>query len=295
MTFGKLNSYGLISISGEDAATFLQGQLTNDLNLLTENAQWQYSAYCNPKGRVLALLQIWKVSDQEFYAVLSKDLLESTINRLRMYVMRSKVIIEALERTLIGFNSLQSLSEFNHENIAQIILNNTKTVCRINNDQYILKIADRYILINAPTENLPSFDLVWLSHNIADGLPHITADTTESFIPQMINLDLLDGINFKKGCYTGQEIVARMHYLGNLKQRMFVCEIQNDDSNIKIGDKIFVDSENSTTVGSVSNTAADSDKILAVLKLAFLDNELYLENGHQIQLTEPQPYAIPTE
>lgn len=294
MTFGKLNSYGLISISGEDAVSFLQGQLTNDLNLLTENAQWQYSAYCNPKGRLLALLQIWKVSDQEFYAVLSKDLIESTIKRLRMYVLRSKVIIEALERTLIGFNSMQSLSEFNHENIAQIILNNTKTVCRINNDQYILKIADRYIMINAPIENLPSFDSVWQSHNIADGLPHITADTTESFIPQMINLDLLDGINFKKGCYTGQEIVARMHYLGNLKQRMFVCEIQNDDSNIKIGDKIFVNSENSTTVGSVSNTAADSDKILAVLKLAYLDNELYLENGDQIQLAEPQPYAIPT-
>lgn len=297
MKFGQLESFAVIKISGEDAATFLQGQLTNDINALDQN--WQLSGYCNPKGRLLALLQIWQDSNNNFYALLSKDLSQSIIKRLSMYVMRSKVIIEELQnKTLTAFvdsSALIALLPEMKESIKpktkhQVIHSNTTTTLIVN--KRALMISDEMV----SSAESSSFDSQWQQYNIEDGLPTVTQASSELFIPQMINLDLLDGINFKKGCYTGQEIVARMHYLGKLKQRMFVCDLGGDlvdIVDIKAGDKITLDdATNVSSVGNIVAVTEGSTQCLAVIKLASLGQSLLLENGITIKARDNQPYPI---
>jgi folate-binding protein YgfZ len=139
----------------------------------------------------------------------------------------------------------------------------------------------------------------WIMHNIEDGLPEITDKTTELFVPQMVNLDLLDGINFKKGCYTGQEIVARMHYLGKLKQRMFVCSLSNlntgPDSCCEAGAKVMSDDKN---VGHI--VSSEGNLALAVLRTEFVNQKNTVDitvetaDGKKIGLSinDTQPYSL---
>lgn len=294
MSSGYLYSLNLLKIDGDDAASFLQGQLSNDVNLLGN--VWQYSGYCNPKGRLIALLQLWRDESGCFYALLSSDLCEPTVKRLRMYIMRSKVNIEVLEASIIGFESHQDLTNFNPEIGQQVSSDSSMSVVSLNSEQTILSINKRYMLINHQTSSINEaeepFDSKWSALNITDGLPQISAASSESFIPQMINLDLLDGVNFKKGCYTGQEIVARMHYLGNLKQRMFVCEVKGARLTLNTNDKIYADTMCSQAVGTVLNASADSNMILAVLKLANINAPLYIDNDGTVELVSSQPYEI---
>ena len=296
MKFGTLNAYSLLKISGADAATFLQGQLTNDLNLLDN--QWQFSGYCNPKGRLLALLQLWKTNSNEFSVLLSKDLTESVVKRLRMYVMRSKVEIVVTDKAISGFNSIEDIVAQHPKFEGKINQEINQSVSVLDGNQTILKVIDRYLMIGDKTDAIPSFNLDWQKQNILDGLPQIHAETAELFIPQMVNLDLLDGINFKKGCYTGQEIIARMHYLGKVKQRMFVCQIDGEIDNFKDGEKVYnnlpSDKEERKTVGNIISAVKQNDKLLAVIKLDYINNNLYLEAGQKINILDSQPYSVPT-
>jgi len=299
---------GLIKISGHDAFSFLQGQLSNDINELNKLSQkhWQYSGYCNPKGRLIALLQIWCEGD-ELFALLSKDLIESTVKRLRMYVMRSKVEIEVFAQVrCFGFSSaikLNSLVSGLSDN-----LDGVTNGVNSNGDLSVLAVGQRYLLVDkvGHLENtIPENTILekitnapnWLAEQIVDGLPDVSQGSSELFIPQMLNLDLLDGINFKKGCYTGQEIVARMHYLGKLKQRMFVCELMGHDgieiAPIKAGDSIYSDIKLTKSAGTVVSAASDSNVLLAVLRLTNLEQTHYLSQAISIKVAAQQPYEIP--
>lgn len=295
MTFGSLHSYSLLKISGTDAPTFLQGQLTNDINLL--DSQWQLTGYCSPKGRLLALFKLWKTDTNEFHALLSKDLTESTVKRLRMFVMRSDVEITIIEKTMAGFNSIDDLIEYNPDYSDCTENTNEKSVTALESNDFLLKLANRYLLISDQDNINDSFDTEWLAGNISTGLPQINVDTVELFIPQMINLDILDGINFKKGCYTGQEIVARMHYLGKLKQRMFVCKISEGVSCPSPGDKVYNLSngslDNRKTIGNIVSATKESNLFLAVLRLDNIDNGLYLASGDKFETLDSQPYPLP--
>ena len=140
-------------------------------------------------------------------------------------------------------------------------------------------------------DNKISNDLSWLKRDIADGLPRVTVESQEMFIPQMLNLDILDGVNFKKGCYTGQEIIARMRYLGKLKQRSFVCELSNNCT-VEIGAKII--DENGKNIGSIVNAVDGHDAVVASLRFDNLDNGLILESGETLSVKNNQPYSIDT-
>jgi len=234
-----INNISILKFSGVDSIRFLQGQLSNDVEALGTN--WQFTGYCSPKGRLLALLQLW-THEGDTYATVNKSVVEATARRLRMYVMRSKVVIEELnEASCVGLVNPKTASpRFSTE---------------INDSVHTLNFGDRELLIDLSGALQGRDTLDWETATINAGEPTIDANNVELFVPQMVNLDLLDGINFKKGCYTGQEIVARMHYLGKLKQRMFVCDIdERSNKQIMSGEKILADGKNAGNIVAVSNT-----------------------------------------
>ena len=266
----------ILKFSGADTVSFLQGQLTNDVSAL-DGTVWQYAGYCNPKGRLLALLKLWKHKD-DIYAAINSTIVEPTIKRLRMYIMRSAVTIEHLElASCVGLINDTPSNAFD---------------LNINDSIHTLCFNDRCLAIdlNGDLEGVDS--TAWTNANILGGEPTIDANNIELFVPQMINLDLLDGINFKKGCYTGQEIVARMHYLGKLKQRMFLCDIKGQSqAKLASGEKVYADEKSAGHIVSVSNT----DKLaLAVLRTEHSEKTLATESGSHLVVSEKQPLSIPT-
>jgi len=273
------DNISLLKITGDDALSFLQGQLTNDIKTLANT--WQFSGYCNPKGRLLALLQLWR-EGESIYALIDSSLLEATIKRLRMYVMRSKVTIDVVETALVT-------GELNQENTRFSIHKDSNT--------RLLNYGDRTLRVDFEKTQvdyeLAESNSAWHLSSIDAAEPTINADNAELFVPQMVNLDLLDGINFKKGCYTGQEIVARMHYLGKLKQRMFVCDIENDETSTPIaGEKVVsvIDGVERNAGNLVSFTEG---KALAVLRTEMIASPLKCESGGELIVNERQAYEIP--
>ena len=264
-----LSHLGLLEISGTDAVTFLQGQVTNDVKLLTGNNA-HYSAYCNPKGRMLALFLSFAHYDN-LHLQFNRELLEPIMKRLKMYVMRSKVEIKDVSDSIIkfGINGSQAASML--ELVFSKIPTEDYELVSLENGA-ILKLpsfnADaRYEIfsdaVNAPIiwdalkancqlVEKPHWD--WLE--IQAGIPDITLKTQEQFVPQMLNLDILNSINFKKGCYTGQEIVARTHYLGNVKRRTYLAEITPENQlgiAPQAGDKVL--DSNHNEVGQIVRIA----------------------------------------
>jgi len=237
-----LSHLGLLSVSGEDAVTFLQGQLTNDVNAL-DGSTTHLSGYCNPKGRLLALFLAFKHQDQ-IHLQLPHALLAPISKRLQMFIMRSKVTLADASETLIQFG----VNGPDAENLlaAHVTHLPTADFGQTNQDNLtVIKLPSvygaRYQIIThfeqaktlwqaLKTDCTSVGQACWDSLDIQAGLPTVTTETQQQFVPQMLNLDLLNGINFKKGCYTGQEIVARTHYLGSVKRRTYLARLTSDSA-----------------------------------------------------------------
>jgi tRNA-modifying protein YgfZ len=233
-----LSHLGLLDVSGPDAMTFLQGQLTNDIKQLNSN-QAHITGYCSPKGRLLALLLAF-AQQEHYYLQLPQVLLEPIAKRLKMFVMRSKVVITDTADSIIkiGLNGPQARQLLNKHFTAipqqpfEMVSHAQTTIIQLptpdGQQRYQLYTNNEFAsTLWQALKN--DFKLVgkpcWDYLETLSGLPEVTAETQEQFVPQMVNLDLLNGINFKKGCYTGQEIVARTHYLGTVKRRTFLASI----------------------------------------------------------------------
>jgi len=246
-----LSHLGLLQIQGEDAITFLQGQVTNDVKQLDGHVA-HYTAYCSPKGRMLALFLAFAHYDH-VHLQLPKELVASIAKRLKMYVMRSKVEIIDVSESIIKIGlSGQNAADLLKPHFSTIPENNYELVSLENGA--VLKLPGalpRYEIFT----DLNSGKLIWndlCQHTTAvgapcwdwleiqAGIPEVTLNTQEQFVPQMLNLDLLGAINFKKGCYTGQEIVARTHYLGKVKRRTHLAQL-NAKVQPKAGDDVFND------------------------------------------------------
>ena len=224
----QLNYLNVIKISGRDAISFLNDQFTNDITAL-ESGKWQFNGYCTSKGRLIALFRLF-VSDDCVYIVLPQGLSQQVVKRLQIYVFRAKVKFE----TLVDY-SVYCLPGVEAENIMGEIPAQT---FKHNENGFILNIsiqADRYLAILYPSDTLSHLDVIsqktseqlWRLSEIRDGIPNIDIETSEMFIPQHVNLDNLNGISFKKGCFPGQEVVARLHYLGKAKQTMRHIKIES--------------------------------------------------------------------
>ena len=221
---GLLSQLGTLRFSGADALSFLQGQLSNDTRRLASGKRL-YAAYSSPQGRVLALMHLLPHSSGAI-GIVPRELLAATLEGLRKYVMRAKVKIEdaSAELGIAGVNGPQ-LEAFGlppPQGIEDYAEADQVGVAAVNHD------PQRYWVI-AAAEKLSALGLGnsgeeiegdWRLADIRAGLPQIYLETREAFVAQMLNLDLLDGISFTKGCYTGQEIIARTQHRGRIKRRL---------------------------------------------------------------------------
>jgi folate-binding protein YgfZ len=252
-----LSHLGLLQIDGTDAVNFLQGQVTNDVKQLDGNIA-HYSGYCSPKGRLLALFLAFAHHDH-LHLQMPKALIEPISKRLKMYVMRSKVNIqdvsdsivkfglcgkdaESLLKTLFPSIPQQPYQLASHDNGAIIMLPGAKPRFEIFSDAK--NAPELWTVLSQHCKTVAADYWEWLE--IQAGIPEVYPVTQEEFVPQMLNLDLLNGINFKKGCYTGQEIVARTHYLGTVKRRTQLAHISVRPA---VGDNVLNDKQE--TVGKV--------------------------------------------
>ena len=216
----------ILTVSGKDAGHFLQGQITCNVNDVTKTKS-STGALCNPKGRAITTFLLVKTSDA-FLMVLPEELLEPVKKRLQMYVLRSDVTLtdSSGKLCLIGLchpaNQAGPLFSTSQQEI--ITLNFSSTQSR----SLVIAEADKAIGLWSELTGNQSFQPEnsdqWRYLDILSGIPWLTTDTSEEFIPQMLNLDELGGISYNKGCYTGQEIVARTHYLGKTKRALFLAE-----------------------------------------------------------------------
>lgn len=219
----------VLTVAGKDAAKLLQGQMTCNVNAVSES-QSSLGAFCNPKGRAIATFLLIKTQDA-FLLVLPCDLLQAVKTRLQKYVLRSDVRFtdSSDELCLIGVRETTGqtgpLFATRQQNVISVNLSLTE---------------NRYLAIARPDMAIdfwknkindlgfrPDSSERWRSLDLMAGIPWINSATSEEFIPQMLNLDKLGGISFDKGCYTGQEIVARTHYLGKAKRALFLAECES--------------------------------------------------------------------
>jgi hypothetical protein len=223
-----LSHLAVMSVGGEDAGTFLQGQVTCNINELTETKS-SLCALCNPKGRVISTFLIIK-TNTEFLIVLPAELLEKMLKHLRVYVLRSKVVLTDCSETLC----LLGLSKSEPEAVGTLFSTAQQSTIRVN-------LGNREMLVARPEQAVMQWMILiaegyrpttlgfWRYLDIMAGLPWLTLETSEAFIPQMLNLDKLRGISFNKGCYTGQEVVARTHYLGKVRRAMLLAECETSN------------------------------------------------------------------
>jgi tRNA-modifying protein YgfZ len=230
---GRLAHLGVLRFIGADSVSFLQGQVSNDTRRLTEGAPL-LAAYSSPQGRVLALLHLLPHSTG-IVAVLPRELVLPTLEALRKFVLRAKVKIEDASEQLSvsgqhGPSHLRSAGIAAPENGSRYMETEDVGVGAVSRD------GGRYWVIGSPEKlaqhglagDLPQADQIahdWRLADIRTGLPQIYLATREAFVAQMLNLDLLDGISFSKGCYTGQEIIARTQHLGRIKRRLYRLQL----------------------------------------------------------------------
>ena len=276
-----LSHHALIRVHGADAEKFLQGQLTSDVRAL-DGGRSQLGAYCSPKGRALAILRLFR-RGEDYCLVLPASLLESTLSRLRKYVLMSKVTLEAASDWVhIGYVDPQGDERLRAALNGDVPTSiDAATLC---NDISIVRVpgpSTRFELFGTvdrlrtlwerlAAEAAPIDAQSWERLEIEAGIPCVYPETADAFVPQMLNLDLLGGISFKKGCYTGQEVVARAHYLGKLKRRMFRlhCELSTPPTpGTSLFNTALRSDEGAGTVVRASATATGGSDMLAVLQL----------------------------
>ena len=271
--FVILDQVSLIEVQGEDHIEFLQGQLTQDIKLVTQ-AQAKFAGFCNPKGRLLAFMLAYGYHNA-IHIQIDKSIEESVVKRLKMYVLRSKVSVQSLsdQFTQVGFIGSEALTKINinaPKNFLEITTSHDVIIMRISQDteryQLIGKKLDVEAFMKLALSEYTNMSIdEWNNASILDGIPDIFPSTQEAFIPQSLNMDLVDGINFKKGCYTGQEIVARTHYLGKVKRRMYRVSLESDD-HLTPGDLVL--NEKKDEIGQLVRSAKEnSKKINALIEL----------------------------
>ena len=284
--FIVLDKTATIRAEGDDRIQFLQGQLTQDINLISQDKAL-YAGFCNPKGRVLAFMLCY-VAHESIHIQLDNSIKESILQKLKMYVLRSKVSLNLLEETFtsIGFVGTKALIERNIQtpkNHLDIVQCQDVMIMRIGQDSERYQLmgeaskVNEFIKLNLSAYSTMSLD-DWNNLNILDGIPDIYPTTQEAFIPQSLNMDLIEGINFKKGCYTGQEIVARTHYLGKVKRRMYRAFIKSQ-VDLNPGDQIL--NKNGEGTGQLVRSAKennDKTNLLIELRVDQAHEALFIKN-----------------
>jgi len=300
-----LSALSVLRIAGPDAAGFLQGQFTDDVAALGPG-EAQYGAWCSPKGRMLANFLIRRSGESIFELLLPESLSEAIAKRLRMFVLRSRVTVsdassesvrlgiggpdagDAVRRALGAAPAVGAVASFDD-----------RLVAALPGPRYVITVAPD--AAGACWERLASVCrtagfAAWQWLTIRAGVPVITAPTSDLFVPQAANWDALGGISFQKGCYAGQEIVARTQYLGRLKERLALAHL--DGAPPAAGERLYSATFGEQACGTIVNAAASPDggsDVLAVLQLAAAESgdvHLAASGGASLRLAA-LPYEVP--
>jgi folate-binding protein YgfZ len=278
----------VLRFDGADAQSFLQGQLTCDVKALSPGAGL-YGGYCTAKGRLLAVFLLW-LHEDAYYLMLPRELAEPMRKRLSMYILRAKVKAADMSTALCLYGVHGKL-DTPIPDACMLTLPGQRTLIAASG--HASGAIEATLNASAP----PSDGAMWTRLHIAAGIPDVLASTQEQFVPQMMNLDLIGGVSFSKGCYPGQEIVARTHYLGKVKQRMVRAHVWAATAP-RPGDKLFTKSHGEQASGMVVSSApraAGGHDVLAVVRLEGLDTDaprLNSPDGESLTV-EPLPYALP--
>lgn len=303
-----LSNLAVINVSGADAEKFLQGQFTNDVKQLTASKA-QRSAWCSAKGRVLSSFYLAKTSEG-YSLILPQDAVEMLLKRLRMFVLRADVKFSLAEDcALLGVMGegsaalLQTVlgSEITAQTLSYSSTEEWQVLCTHESPlRYLVygkvELLKKLWLQAVAQQFIPSASSAWELLDILSGIPQIKPELSDEFIPQMLNWEVLEGMSFKKGCYAGQEIIARTQYLGALKRRLFLVKFANSQLPA-LGENILVP-EDTQSVGKVVNVQlhpAGYALGLAVLQLSHAEAmNLKLSDGTAVACL-PLPYAVVTQ
>ncbi len=305
-----LSSRGVLKISGADALEFLHGQFSNDLKQLN-TGQWQLSSYSTPKGRLLAVFRIAKVGE-DFYIEMPESTKEAFQKRLTMFVMRSKVTIDNLsEELLISAIVGPDSPKVMHTLGINAPSNPYEASVSESHDVLVLRECgdtQRYVILatsskttemwqTADSSLLRTAENTWALSQIANGQPDVFDETKEQFVAQMMNLQVIGAVNFKKGCYPGQEVIARLHYLGKLKRRMYRFSATGQTLPVSGSEIVLVgETEAAGKVASAAFSTEGKIELLAVMKVASVESDdvLQLASGETLEILE-LPYAFAEE
>jgi folate-binding protein YgfZ len=323
--------YAVLDIRGDDAQSFLQGQFTNSLAKLEPpsadgTTRYQRSGYCSAKGRLLAIFRCWQTAPNAYRLLVPADLADALVKRLRMFVLRAKVTIERSVAQVYGLQQPGEVSmSSDHPNAQALQLDQpAQGVTRLIQPGavagpsaglpglawLVVEGGDTSILSDAvgnPEQSQFLTPQEWHWRQTALGEPWIVTTSQDRFVPQSINFELLDGVDFQKGCYPGQEVVARSQYLGKLKTRLFVMKADQDPTSCALGSDVWLNPE--APLGELVQTASDPNG-KAHLVLVSLDLGAWkavAQSGEALRLGEEpagqgialrpvdQPYPVPLE
>lgn len=295
----------MLEITGDDARAFLHGQLTNDIeHLASDHAR--LAGWCTPKGRLLATLLVVP-TERGFFLLLARDLIPSVAKRLRMFVLRAKVTIEDASDQwsqfgLFGAAVLPALAALGVEMPDApdaVIRTGDATIVRVGGDR-------ARMLVPAPgpgafIERLGAAeadDARWQLEDIRMGLPQVVEATQDLFVPQMLNLEAIAGVDFKKGCYPGQEVVARAQFRGQVKRRMVHARIPAAGADVVLapGQDLFSDDQPAQPIGTIVSVAPahNGSELLAVIPVAASEQQLSIRAAPGAPALEllALPYAV---
>ena len=281
-----LDHLALFECTGEDATSFLHNQLTSDVNHLDAGTA-QHSSWCTHKGRLQASFILYR-QGADYRALLSADLLDSTLKQLQRYVLRAKARLRDLsnEQIAIGVSGPQAGESLRAAGLTvpeapmTTLDAGTGTTIRLDAQRFIViadaaaapALYDRLAGVAHPA-GVP----VWHWLDIEAGIVLVTADTKEEFVPQMVNFDKIGGVSFHKGCYPGQEVVARAQYLGKIKRHLY--QIRTNGPMVA-GGSLFLAGKSEQPCGLIANTAPAPDGLfaaLAVIKEEATADEMHLK------------------
>ncbi|KDB06748.1 folate-binding protein YgfZ [Burkholderia sp. lig30] len=307
-----LTQFGVIDVAGADAATFLHTQLTNDVEHL-DAASARLAGYCSPKGRLLASFLAWRAG-HDVRLLVSKDIQAAVQKRLSMFVLRAKAKLSDASDTLavVGFAGdvrgvLSGIFDALPDGVHVKVDGPAGALIRLPDAAGRL----RYLWIGPRAEvetrlaaldgKLPAVSpAVWDWLDVRAGEPRVTQPAVEQFVPQMVNFDVIGAVNFRKGCYPGQEIVARSQYRGTIKRRTALAHVAGDTDTVRAGIEVFHSDDPGQPCGMIVNAAAapaGGVDVLVEIKLAALESggvHLGAADGPALAFV-PLPYALPAE
>ena len=289
-----ITDWGVIRVAGEDAASFLHGQLTQDFALLGQG-QARLAAYCSPKGRMLASFVGFKKSSDEIWLLVAKDLLAGVMKRLSMFVLRAKVKLTDISPEVHLVGAVGSLVPI------EVAGSAVWDCCSVGGVEWV-RLPDACGLVRAvaclpldgPLPDSPALSApVWQWLEVRSAVAMVTQPIVDAFVPQMLNYESVGGVNFKKGCYPGQEVVARSQFRGTLKRRGFL--VHGHDP-MQVGQEVYNADDLEQPCGTVASVAPHPDggwdAVVSMQISATQSGSLVLSGGSKPLELLPLPYEL---